>query len=108
MENKVKLDDKPLTRSESEPRKTKYKSKRKAIRHIYELNDVGLLSVLEVYARDLTRKLAIYSYAIITLVSFTFMLVTMCSVGYEGFISDESIGVAKSREQIDMIKEDLN
>lgn len=108
MDNEVKFEDKPLTRSEAGQRKTKYRSKRKAIRHIYELNDVGLLSVLEVYARDLTRKLAIYSYAIITLVSFTFMLVTMCSVGYEGFISDESIGVAKSREQIEMIKADLN
>ena len=82
--------------------------RKKAITHIDELSRRGIRRNVEEYARDLTRKLAIYAYAVITLVSFTFMLVTMCSVGYEGFIGKNSIGVAETKERIEEIKKDLN
>ncbi len=80
----------------------------KRIKHIDELNDRGILRLLEEYARDFSRRLVIYAYAVMTLVSFTFMLVTMCSVGYEGYISGESIGVARSKDAFEIIKSELN
>ncbi len=92
------------TRKHRKPRKRR----KKAISHISELNNKGLRRLIEEYSRDLTRKLAIYTYAVITLISFTFMLVTMCSVGYEGFIDNRSIGVAKTKEEIEAIKKSLN
>lgn len=92
------------TRKHKKPKKRR----KKAITHIDELNDRGIRRIIEEYSRDLTRKLAIYTYAVIALVSFAFMLVTMCSVGYEGFIDNHSIGVARSKDEIEHIKQDLN
>ncbi len=84
------------------------KKRKKAITHIDELKNTGIRRKVEEYARVLTRKLAIYTYAVITLVAFAFMLVTMCSVGYEGYVDGKSIGVAESKEKIESIKKSLN
>lgn len=92
------------TRKHRKPRKRR----KKAISHISELNNKGLRRLIEEYSRELTRKLAIYTYAVIALVSFTFMLVTMCSVGYEGFVDNRSVGVARTKEHIEEIKHSLN
>ena len=98
----------PEPNEQARKHKKPVKKRKKAITHIDELQKTGLRRKAEEYSRDLTRKLAIYAYAIITLISFTFMLVTMCSVGYEGFISGKSIGVAESKEIIEGIKKELN
>ena len=92
------------TRKHRKPRK----KRKKAITHIDELNNRGLRRIIEEYSRDLTRKLAIYLYTAIALISFTFMLFTMCDKGYEGYIGGISVGVAPSKEAFEQIKSDLN
>ena len=84
------------------------KKRKKAIYHIDELKNTGAKRRVEEYARDLTRRLAIYAYAVISIVAFTFMLITMCSIGYEGFIKGNSIGVAETKEQIEAVRSSLN
>jgi len=92
------------TRKHRKPRKRR----KKAITHIDELKNRGLRRIIEEYSRDLTRKLAIYIYTAIALISFTFMLFTMCDKGYEGYIGGMSIGVAPSKAAFEKIKTDLN
>ena len=96
----------------SEKTKRKYKphkpKRKKAIYHIDELKSTGVRRRVEEYSRDLTRRLAIYAYAVISVVAFTFMLITMCSVGYEGLIDGNSIGVAETKEEIEAIRTSLN
>lgn len=84
------------------------KKRKKAIYHIDELKNTGAKRRFEEYARDLTRRLAIYAYAVISIVAFTFMLITMCSIGYEGFIKGSSVGVAETKEQIEAVRSALN
>lgn len=92
--------------------KRKYKppkpKRKKAIYHIDELKSTGIRRRVEEYARELTRKFAIYAYAVISVVAFTFMLITMCSLGYEGLIDGNSIGVAETKEEIEAVRASLN
>ncbi len=97
----------PLTEEPRKHRKPR-KKRKKAITHINQLKERSLRRIIEQYSRELTRRLAIYTYAVITLISFTFMLVTMCSVGYEGFIDNRSIGVTRTKEAMEEIKQSLN
>ncbi|MBQ3053635.1 MAG: M23 family metallopeptidase [Clostridia bacterium] len=97
-----------ITEPKRKYKKPVRKKRKKAIYHIDELKNIGIRRKFEEYARALSRKIAIYTYAVIGLTAFTFMLVTMCSVGYEGFINEKSIGVAQTKETIEAIKVDLN
>ena len=89
-----------ITEPKRKYKKPVRKKRKKAIYHIDELKNIGIRRKFEEYARALSRKIAIYTYAVIGLTAFTFMLVTMCSVGYEGFINEKSIGVAQTKETI--------
>ncbi|MDP4119314.1 MAG: hypothetical protein Q8873_09055, partial [Bacillota bacterium] len=104
----VKNDKETETVTYENPRRPIKNKRKKAIYHIDELKNIGLHRKIEEYARDLTRRLAVYAFAVITLVAFTFMLMTMCSVGYEGFINGKSVGVADSKEFLQGIREDVN
>ncbi len=106
----IKSEETPKTLQTEKSRKYRKprKKRKKAINHIDELNNRGVRRAVEEYARDLTRKLAIYTFSVITLVAFTFMLVTMCSIGHEGFIGKSSVGVARTKEDIEAIKATLN